>query len=466
MTERTDGTRLSIGALATATGLSADTLRYYDRTGLMRDPVGRDAAGRRAYGPRDVRWVAFVAKLRASGMGIEMIRRYVELARSGDATALDRLALLREHRRQVVARLDEQRRALDVIDRKIELYQRMGDAFMLPQTRLGSDGPRVGIIGLGCMGMSAFYTGAGRDEDESIRTIRRAVELGATLIDTAELYGPYTNEELVGRALHGIRDQAVIATKFGMLSHLEGGIRRYDGRPENVRLAVEGSLKRLGTDRIDLYYQHRPDPSIAIEDTVGALTELIAEGKIRAYGLSEADVDTIRRAHAAHPVAAVETEYSLWSRDVEDEVLPALRALGIPLVPYSPLGRGFLTGRIRSLDQLDADDTRRGHPRFTDAALTANLRIVERVEAIAGQLGVAPAQVAIAWLLAKGGDRRDIVPIPGTRHRARLEENLAAAAVHLTPAQLRELDDLPRPTGDRYSDMRHLTGTGPVQDAG
>lgn len=230
---------------------------------------------------------------------------------------------------------------------------------MLRQTQLGSTGPRVGIIGLGCMGMSAYYTGAGQDEDESIRTIRRAVELGATLIDTAEVYGPYENEELVGRALKGIRDQTVIATKFGMLSHLEGGIRRYDGRPENIRLAVEGSLKRLGTDHIDLYYQHRPDPSTPIEETVGALAELISEGKIGAYGLSEADAETIRRAHAVHPVAAVETEYSLWSRDVEDEVLPVLRELGIALVPYSPLGRGFLTGHIRSLSQLDDNDFRR-----------------------------------------------------------------------------------------------------------
>jgi aryl-alcohol dehydrogenase-like predicted oxidoreductase/DNA-binding transcriptional MerR regulator len=456
---------LSIGELAAAVGLSVDTLRYYERAGLMRDPVDRDGGGRRAYGPRDVRWVSFVAKLRASDMPIGMIRRYVVLARAGDGTAGERGALLREHRRNVRAHIGRLGRALDVIDRKITLYQQMGDTFMLHQTRLGADGPEVGIIGLGCMGMSTFYTGAGRDEDESIRTIRRAVELGATLIDTAELYGPYTNEELVGRALHGIRDQAVIATKFGVLSHLEGGARRYDGRPGNVRLTVEGSLQRLGTDRIDLYYQHRLDPSTPIEETVGALADLIREGKIRAYGLSEADAGTIRRAQAVHPMAAVETEYSLWSRDVEDEVLPVLRELGIPLVPYSPLGRGFLTGRIRSRDQLDADDTRRGHPRFADAALAANLRIVEQVEAIATELGATPAQVAIAWLLAKGGDRHDVIPIPGTRHRARLEENLAAASVHLTPAQLRELDDLPRPTGDRYSDMRHLTGTGPVQDA-
>ena len=270
-----------------------------------------------------------------------MIRRYAQLAREGDASTLQRLMLLREHRHALAEQIEQQHQALDVIDHKITLYQQMGGTFMLHQTTLGTSYLNVCIIGLGCMGMSAFYTGAGRDEDESIRTIRRAVELGATLIDTAEMYGPYTNEELVGRALHGIRDQAVIATKFGMISHLEGGVHRYDGRARNVRLAVEESLKRLGTDRIDLYYQHRPDPSTPIEETAGALADLIREGKIRAYGLSEADADTIRRANAVYPVAAVETEYSLWTRDVEHEVLPTLRELGISLVAYAPLGRAL-----------------------------------------------------------------------------------------------------------------------------
>lgn len=456
---------LSVAAMAKKAGVTPDTLRYYERAGLMRDPVPRDEAGRRAYGPRDVRWVLFIAKLRTSEMPIGMIRRYAELARDGDATASARLALLREHRHDVHAHLGRLGQALQVIDHKIILYQRMGDTFMLHQTQLGSTGPRVGIIGLGCMGMSAYYTGAGQDEDESIRTIRRAVELGATLIDTAEVYGPYENEKLVGRALKGIRDQTVIATKFGMLSHLEGGIRRYDGRPENIRMAVEGSLKRLSTDHIDLFYQHRPDPSTPIEETVGALAELISEGKIGAYGLSEADADTIRRAHAVHPVAAVETEYSLWSRDVEDEVLPVLRELGIALVPYSPLGRGFLTGHIRSLSQLDDNDFRRNGPRFAGTALEANLRIVDQVEVIATEVGATAAQVALAWLLAKGGEHHDVIPIPGTRHVARLEENLTAASVHLNPTQIQQLDDLPHADGDRYPDMRHLTGAGPVEDA-
>ena len=308
------------------------------------------------------------------------------------------------------------------------------------------------------MGMSAFYTGAGQDDNESIRTIRRAVELGATLIDTAELYGPYTNEELVRRALHGIRDQAIIATKFGTISHLDGDARRYDGRPANIRLAVEGSLKRLGTDHIDLYYQHRPDPSTPIEETVGTLADLIREGKIRAYGLSEANAETIRRANAIHPVAAVETEYSLWSRDVEDEVLPTLSERGISLVPYSPLGRGFLTGHIQSLSQLDPNDSRRTNPRFAGGALYANMIIVKQVRSIATELNATPAQVALAWLLAKDGDGHNIVPIPGTRHPNRLEENLAAAAIQLNEQQMHKLDNLPRPTGNRYLDMTHLTG--------
>ena len=257
----------------------------------------------------------------------------------------------------------------------------------------------------------------------------------------------------------------MLATKFGVLSHLEGGVRRYDGRPENVRLAVEGSLRRLDTDRIDLYYQHRPDPSTPVEETAGALAELVEEGKILAYGLSEADPETIRRAHAVHPVAAVQTEYSLWTRDVEEEVLPTLRELGIALVPYSPLGRGFLTGRIRDVGSLDRTDFRRSNPRFTGEALEANLRIVDRVEEIAAEAGAAPAQVALAWLRAKGGEGRDVVPIPGTRKIARLEENLTSASVALTGEQIAALDALPRPSGDRYQDMKHLTGIGPVRDA-
>jgi aryl-alcohol dehydrogenase-like predicted oxidoreductase len=315
---------------------------------------------------------------------------------------------------------------------------------------LGTTGPEIGRIGLGLMGMSAFYTGAGSDDEHSIATIHRAIDLGVTLLDTAEMYGPYLNEELLGRAIANRRDEVTIATKFGTIRHRGDGTRGLDGSPENVRLSVEGSLTRLGTDHIDLYYQHRMDPNTPIEDTVGALAELITEGKIRRYGLSEAAPDTIRRAHAVHPVAALQTEYSLWSRDPEAELLPLTRELGITFVPYSPLGRGFLTGTIRSLDELDADDFRRANPRFEGANLEANISIVERVDSVASELGVKPGQVALAWLLAQGDN---IAPIPGTKRIAYLEENVAADAVELEAHHLATLDNVGTAKGDRYADM-------------
>ncbi|MBL7255664.1 aldo/keto reductase [Paractinoplanes lichenicola] len=305
-------------------------------------------------------------------------------------------------------------------------------------TTLG--GLEVPRIGLGVMGMSAYYTGAGRDDAESIRTIHRARDLGVTHLDTAEVYGPYVNEELVGRAIRGRRDDYVIATKFGLIS---------GSRPAAVRAAADGSLRRLGTDRIDLYYQHRVDPGTPIEETAGALSELVAAGKVRHIGLSEASAATIRRAHAVHPVAAVQTEYSLWTRDPEAEILPVLRELGIGLVPYSPLGHGFLTGTIRSLDGLDATDWRRTNPRFTGGNLARNLRLADEVRAVAAEAGATPAQVALAWLLARG---EAVAPIPGTKRIDRLEENTAADRLRLTEAQLARLTALPAAAGARHDE--------------
>jgi aryl-alcohol dehydrogenase-like predicted oxidoreductase len=318
---------------------------------------------------------------------------------------------------------------------------------------LGTDGPEVSRLGLGCMGMSAFYTGSGKDDAGSIGTIHRAMDLGVTFFDTAEIYGPYTNEELLARAFAGRRDEVFIATKFGTILHQTDGSRGLDGSPANVRLSVEGSLKRLNTDYIDLYYQHRMDPGTPIEDTVGALSELIAEGKIRHIGLSEAAPETIRRAHAVHHITALQTEYSLWSRDPESEILPLVRELGIGFVPYSPLGRGFLTGTIRSLDQLDEADFRRANPRFEGENLAANIRIVEQVDAVAREVDATPGQVALAWLLAQGDD---LAPIPGTKRISYLEENVAADVLELSAAQLAALDSVAAPVGDRYADMTPL----------
>jgi aryl-alcohol dehydrogenase-like predicted oxidoreductase len=314
--------------------------------------------------------------------------------------------------------------------------------------RLGSQGLEVSEIGLGCMGMSEFYGRA--DEGEAIATIHRAIELGVTFLDTADMYGPFTNEMLVGRAIADRRDGVVLATKFGNVRGAAGERLGIRGDPEYVRQACDASLGRLGTDHIDLYYQHRVDPGTPIEDTVGALADLVAEGKIRHIGLSEAWVDNIRRAHAVHPITALQSEYSLWTRDQEGQVLPVLRELNIGLVAYSPLGRGFLTGNIRSADQVAAD-SRAGNPRFSGENFQHNLRLVEQVEAIAAEVGGTPAQVALAWLLAQGDD---IAPIPGTRRVSRLEENVAADAVELTGEQVKKLTDLPAPAGDHHTEAQ------------
>src|SRR6266516_160741 len=312
----------------------------------------------------------------------------------------------------------------------------------------------VSRIGLGTMAMSGYYLDPNSSDAESIRTMQRALELGVTHIDTAEIYGPYTNEELVGRALNGRRDEVVVATKFGLVSHSGEGPGALDSSPANVRTAIEGSLKRMRTDRIDLYYQHRVDPNTPIEDTVGALAELVVEGKVLHIGLSEAGPETIRRAHAMHPIAALQTEYSLWTRDPEAELLPLLRELGIGFVPYSPLGHGFLTGTIRSPGEIADDDWRKTNPRFSEGNFEQNLRIVDEVEAVASEVEGTPAQVALAWLLAQGDD---IAPIPGTKRVSRVEENTAADTVELSVEQIARLNDLAPAAGERHNEANMAT---------
>jgi aryl-alcohol dehydrogenase-like predicted oxidoreductase len=314
---------------------------------------------------------------------------------------------------------------------------------------LGTQGLAVSRQGLGCMGMSEFY--GPRDDTESIATIHRALELGVTFLDTSDIYGPHTNEQLVGRAISDRRDEVVLATKFGILRDPEDPASRgINGRPEYVRQACEASLRRLGVDHIDLYYQHRVDPDTPIEETVGAMGELVAAGKVRFLGLSEAAPETIRRAHVTHPISALQSEYSIWAREVEAEILLTLRELGIGFVPYSPLGRGFLTGKLRSLDQLAEDDFRRNQPRLQGDNLEANIAIVERIDALAAEKDVTPAQIALAWVHAQGSY---IVPIPGTKRRSYLEENVAALEVELSDEDLTALDEAGQAQGERYADM-------------
>ncbi|GKW12616.1 MULTISPECIES: aldo/keto reductase [Pectobacterium] len=320
----------------------------------------------------------------------------------------------------------------------------------MQQRKLGANGPQVSAIGLGCMGMSDFYSTA-QDEKESIATLHRALELGVTLLDTADMYGPHTNELLLGKAIKGKREQVFLATKFGIVRDpANPHARGVCGKPDYIRRAVEGSLTRLGTDVIDLYYQHRIDPTVPIEETVGALAELVKEGKIRYIGLSEASVTTLERAHRVHPITALQSEYSLWTRDMEAEILPTCERLGIGFVPYSPLGRGFLTGAIRSPDDLAVDDFRRTNPRFSEENFGKNLQLVEKINQLAQEKQVTPSQLALAWVLAQG---EHIVPIPGTKRRRYLEENVAALDVTLTKEELAAIDAIFPPdaaAGERY----------------
>jgi aryl-alcohol dehydrogenase-like predicted oxidoreductase len=323
----------------------------------------------------------------------------------------------------------------------------------IPNRALGTQGLEVSAQGLGCMGMSEFY-GAGNRE-ESVATINRAIDLGVTFLDTADVYGPFTNEELVGSAIRSRRDEVVLATKFGIVRDPDDPTRRgVNGRPEYVRACCDASLQRLGLDHVDLYYQHRVDPTVPIEETVGAMADLVQAGKVRFLGLSEAGPETIPRAHATHPISALQSEWSLWSRDLESDVVPVARELGIGVVPYSPLGRGFLTGQIKSPDDFDDDDFRRFQPRFQGENFARNLELVDAVRAMADEKEITPGQLALAWVHAQGDD---VVPIPGTKRRTYLEENVAALDVSLSDDDMKRLDEILPPgaaAGDRYPDMR------------
>lgn len=472
--------RYSISEVAAYTGLSAHTLRWYERIGLM-PYVDRSHTGQRRFTDKDLDWLDLVGKLRLTGMSVADMVRYAELVREGEQTFPQRQELLTATRADVRRRIVELRETLAVLDFKIDKYaaanasaetedasqasrearrkrmstQNGATDGTLTKARLGADGPEVGVQGLGCMGMSFAY--GPTDEDEARATLERALELGVTLYDTADVYGAGENEKFLAPFVRAHRDEVVVASKFGIVMDPEDSTRRsVCNDPAYIRQCVEGSLRRLGVDTIDLYYMHRIDPDVPIEDTVGAMSELVSEGKVAQLGLSEVTGAELRRAHAVHPIAALQSEWSVFSRDVERTAVPAAQELGVAFVPYSPLGRGFLTGSfVQAETELSSDDFRRTMPRFTGDNARVNAALIEPVRRLAAEKGVTTGQIALAWVHQQAQLRNmTVLPIPGTRRRSRVEENTAASRIELSAEELQLLDPIAdQVAGGRYASI-------------
>jgi aryl-alcohol dehydrogenase-like predicted oxidoreductase/DNA-binding transcriptional MerR regulator len=456
--------RFTIGEAAARCGLTEHTLRWYERIGLLPE-VGRSRAGQRSYTERDLYWLNFLSKLRLTGMPVADMIRYTDLVRAGSHTAPQRRALLEQARVSVRRQIADLRDALTMLDYKIATYsgavdpadlERMGmmaSVRRLPAVPLGTGGPQAGLQGLGCMGISEFY--GATDPAEARAVLDAALDLGVTMFDSADVYGDGKNEEFLGPFLRAHRDQVLVATKFGLVRNPGPGGRHVDNTPAYARAAVEASLRRLGVDVIDLYYAHRRDPQVPVEEMMTALGGLVTAGKVRFLGLSEVTGEELRRAHAVHPVTAIQSEWSLLSRDVERTAVPAAAELGIAFVAYSPLGRGFLAGAFTDATQLGPGDFRRHQPRYNGPNAGRNAALLAPVHAIAHDRAITPAQVALAWAHQRASVHGlTVVPIPGTRRRTRLAENVAAASIRLSPAELAALEPLASEVaGDRYPDM-------------